>query len=148
MGYLRDIRRLTVALSRARLGIYILGRREVFENCYELRDAFGVLLRRPDKLLLTTGELFPATRLLSEEVDATEMTGVEHLGQYVYDMTQAKLEAIRSGENVVLVGRDAVGPDAIAIDTADLADDADAEEAIPDVEPGAEDEEDSEDEVD
>ena len=32
VGYLRDIRRLTVALSRARFGLYILGRREVFET--------------------------------------------------------------------------------------------------------------------
>lgn len=93
-------------MSRARLGIYILGRREVFENCYELRDAFRVLLQRPDQLLLTTGEYFPTTRLLNDEVDATEMTGVEHLGQYVYDMTQAKLEAVKAGENVVLVGTD------------------------------------------
>lgn len=109
VGYLRDIRRLTVALSRARLGFYILGRREVFENCYELRDAFRVLLQRPDRLLLTTGEHFPATRLLNDEVDATEMTGVEHLGQYVFDMTQAKLEAVKVGEKVVLVGTDVGG---------------------------------------
>lgn len=145
MGYLRDIRRLTVALSRARLGIYILGRREVFENCYELREAFRVLLQRPDKLLLTTGELFPATRQSSDEVDATEMAGVEHLGQYVYDMTQAKLEAIRAGEKVVLVGTEAV-----VTGTADTASEPDAEEeALPDVAPGAEeDEEGSEDEVD
>lgn len=98
-----------MALSRARLGLYILGRREVFEHCYELRDAFRVLLQRPDQLLLTTGELFPTTRLVSDEVDATEMTGVEHLGQYVFDMTQAKLEAVKAGENVVLVGIDAAG---------------------------------------
>ena len=26
----------------------------------------------------------------------TEMTGVEHLGQYVYEMTKAKIEASRS----------------------------------------------------
>lgn len=154
MGYLRDIRRLTVALSRARLGFYILGRREVFENCYELRDAFRVLLQRPDKLLLTIGELFPAQRLLNDEVDATEMTGVEHLGQYVYDMTQAKLEAVRAGENVVLIrGTDAIRTDVVVTDAADIASDAEADEAIPDVEPGAEeedeeDEEDSEDEVD
>jgi intron-binding protein aquarius len=109
VGYLRDIRRLTVALSRARLGLYILGRRQVFEDCYELRDAFRVLLQRPDQLLLTTGELFPATRLVGDEVDATEMTGVEHLGQYVFEMSQAKVEAVRKGEGVMLVDTDAVG---------------------------------------
>ena len=111
-----------------------------------------MLLQRPDKLMLTIGEHFPASRLLTDEIDATEMTGVEHLGQYVYDMTQAKLESIRAGENVVLVGTDVAG----GTDTAglsgsgDMASDADVDEAIPDVEPDREeeDEDESEEEAD
>ena len=87
VGYLRDVRRLTVALSRARLGLYILGRREVFESCYELKPAFDLLFQRPDKLMLAPGEMFPASRLLDDEVQGTPMEGVEHLGQYVYEMT-------------------------------------------------------------
>ncbi|KAI9839701.1 MAG: hypothetical protein M1838_004306, partial [Thelocarpon superellum] len=54
VGYLRDIRRLTVALSRARLGLYVLGRRAVFEACYELKQAFDQLSSRPDQLQLVT----------------------------------------------------------------------------------------------
>ncbi|KAK6866090.1 intron-binding protein aquarius [Apiospora arundinis] len=103
VGYLRDIRRLTVALSRARLGLYILGRREVFESCYELKPAFELLLSRPDKLTLATGELWPSKRPLlaegSEESDAVPgeavMEGVEHLGQYVFEMTKAKVQQLR-----------------------------------------------------
>lgn len=98
VGYLRDIRRLTVALSRARLGLYILGRREVFESCYELKEAFDRLLKRPDKLTLMTGETFPTQRLLDDEAEGTEMEGVEHLGQYVYEITQAKIASLK-GEN-------------------------------------------------
>ncbi|KAL9122845.1 MAG: hypothetical protein Q9187_000602 [Circinaria calcarea] len=94
VGYLRDIRRLTVALSRARLGLYILGRREVFENCYELKEAFDRLLKRPDQLMLVPGEVFPASRDLNDEAKATQMTSVEHLGQYVYEMTRAKITQI------------------------------------------------------
>ncbi|KAI0128501.1 intron-binding protein aquarius [Xylariales sp. AK1849] len=100
VGYLRDIRRLTVALSRARLGLYILGRREVFESCYELKPAFELLLQRPDKLALATGELWPSERLQAEE-DGVEvkgeavMEGVEHLGQYVFEMTNAKVRQLR-----------------------------------------------------
>ena len=94
VGYLRDVRRLTVALSRARLGLYILGRRELFESCYELKDAFDLLLKRPDSLMLVTNELFPTSRAVDEMVEATEMTGVEHLGQYVYEMTQAKVKQL------------------------------------------------------
>lgn len=100
VGYLRDIRRLTVALSRARLGLYILGRRDIYESCYELKEAFQLLFQRPDKLMLTTGEMFPTGRLVVDEVEATEMTGIEHLGQYVFQMTTAKVEALKRGEKV------------------------------------------------
>jgi len=100
VGYLRDVRRLTVALSRARLGMYILGRREVFEGCYELKQAFDILLQRPDKLSLVTGELWPSQRTLSEDANETVpgeaiMEGVEHLGTYVYEMAQIKMEELR-----------------------------------------------------
>ncbi len=128
MGYLRDIRRLTVALSRARLGLYILGRRDVFEACYELRQAFELLLQRPDKLALVTGELWPSTRMLADEEggsvsDAATATGeavmegVEHLGQYVFEMTKTKVSQLRAekgllqdggGDDVALIG--APGP--------------------------------------
>lgn len=101
MGYLRDVRRLTVALSRSRLGLYILGRREVFESCYELKPAFDLLLQRPGKLMLTTGEMFPTTRSLDDEVQGTPMEGVEHLGQYVFEMTQAKVRAMGDQDLIV-----------------------------------------------
>ncbi len=101
VGYLRDVRRLTVALSRARLGLYVLGRREVFESCFELRPAFDILLQRPDKLMLVTGELWPSRRILKDEEGKdvpgqTQMEGVEHLGQYVFEMTNAKVQQLRA----------------------------------------------------
>ena len=100
-GYLRDLRRLTVALSRARLGLYILGRRSVFQTSPEFLQAFDLLFQRPGKLLLTTGELFPTQRLLDDEVECSEMAGVEHLGQYVFEMTQAKVEMLKGGKAVL-----------------------------------------------
>lgn len=102
VGYLRDVRRLTVALSRARLGLYILGRREVFESCFELKQAFDILLQRPDKLTLVTGELWPSQRILTSEQKKktisgeSVMEGVEHLGQYVYEMTNAKVAQLKA----------------------------------------------------
>lgn len=96
VGYLRDVRRMTVAFSRARLGLYVLGRREVFEACPELRPAFDILLRRPDSLMLTTGEMWPAVRPVAEDDTAqvegeVAMENVEHLGKYVYEMTKTKM---------------------------------------------------------
>ena len=87
-----------MALSRARLGLYVLGRREVFETVPELREAFDILLTRPDTLQLVIGEMFDtASRRVEAETDATEMDGVEHLGQYVYEMTQAKVKSLKEG---------------------------------------------------
>ncbi|KAI0191233.1 intron-binding protein aquarius [Xylaria flabelliformis] len=105
VGYLRDIRRLTVALSRARLGLYIVGRREVFEACYELRSAFELLLQRPDQLMLSTGEMWPSSRILAEEEgtaapNEATMEGVEHLGQFVYQMTVSKVKQLRAEQGL------------------------------------------------
>jgi len=100
-GYLRDLRRLTVALSRARLGLYVFGRGEVFESSLELREAFAGLRKNGDGLALVQGEMFPAVRGMDEEVQATEMEGAEHLGQYVFEMTKAKVEALKAEGGVL-----------------------------------------------
>ncbi|KAK2594216.1 hypothetical protein QQS21_008058 [Conoideocrella luteorostrata] len=104
VGYLRDVRRMTVAVSRARLGLYILGRREVFEACPELRPAFDLLLERPDKLMLVTGEMWPTERLDVGDNSAVEgevaMESVEHLGQYVFEMTNTKLKELQEQDGV------------------------------------------------
>ena len=117
VGYLRDVRRLTVALSRARLGLYILGRREVFESCYELKPAFDRLLQRPDKLMLAPGEMFPTTRALDAPVEGTPMESVEHLGQYVFEMTQAKVKAM--GDGAMVVDRDMANGEETLLDEDD-----------------------------
>lgn len=90
-----------MALSRAKLGLYILGRREIFEGCFELREAFEQLLRRPDKLALVTGELWPSQRKVAEDADEAvageaTMEGVEHLGQYVFEMTATKIQQLQA----------------------------------------------------
>ncbi|OPB46084.1 DEAD helicases superfamily protein (Aquarius) [Trichoderma guizhouense] len=106
VGYLRDVRRMTVAFSRARLGLYVLGRREVFEACPELRPAFDVLLRRPDKLMLVTGELFPTERQSTDEDGPVEgevvMEGVEHIGQYVFEMTNTRIQQLQAEQGVLM----------------------------------------------
>lgn len=101
IGYLRDIRRLTVALSRARLGLYILGRRSVFESVFELKPAFDVLFTKPDELALVTGEMHGETQrpvhAEGEVPGEAIMTGYEHLEEYVRGITAAKIEALKAG---------------------------------------------------
>lgn len=59
------------------------------------------MLARPAALTLTTGEMFPTQREVGEQGSTAEMEGVEHLGQYVFEMTKAKVEAIKKGEGVL-----------------------------------------------
>jgi len=64
VGHFRDARRLVVAMSRARLGLYIFCRQALFQNCYELTPAFRILQQHSSKLQLLLPENFPSTRLL------------------------------------------------------------------------------------
>lgn len=43
VGHLRDVRRLVVAMSRARLGLFILARVSLFSTCHELQPAFSTV---------------------------------------------------------------------------------------------------------
>jgi intron-binding protein aquarius len=61
VGHLRDVRRLVVAMSRARLGLYVFGRKELFKQCYELAPAFKHLLQFPTKLAVVPTESYPTT---------------------------------------------------------------------------------------
>ena len=70
---------------------------ELFENCHELASAFKVMSQWPTTLMVVPNETFPTTRASDAEVDATPITGVEHLGQYVYEMTQAKIAQLKAG---------------------------------------------------
>ena len=47
VGHVRDVRRLVVAVSRARLGLYVFCRRPLFEHCVELRPTFEQARRSP-----------------------------------------------------------------------------------------------------
>lgn len=43
VGHLRDVRRLVVAMSRARLGLFVLARVSLFSKCRELTPAFTLV---------------------------------------------------------------------------------------------------------
>ncbi|CAH9119908.1 unnamed protein product [Cuscuta epithymum] len=81
VGHLRDVRRLVVAMSRARLGLYVFCRRALFEQCYELQPTFQLLLQRPDCLALNLHEI---TSYTDRHVDET---GAVHLVSGIDEMT-------------------------------------------------------------
>ncbi|XP_059437820.1 uncharacterized protein LOC132170745 [Corylus avellana] len=80
VGHLRDVRRLVVAMSRARLGLYVFCRRSLFEQCYELQPTFQHLLQRPDRLALNLDEITSYTERRVED------TGPIHLVSSVDEM--------------------------------------------------------------
>jgi len=58
VGHLRDPRRLIVAMSRARLGLYVFGCLKLFSNCYELKPTFEQFLKRPTQLIVHGNETY------------------------------------------------------------------------------------------
>lgn len=91
VGHLRDVRRLVVAMSRARLGLYVFCRRSVFESCYELSPAFCQFLRHPTKLRLVVGEDHPTRReagAIVEQDFVHSVDDVSAMGILVFQMVQ------------------------------------------------------------
>ncbi|XP_043691162.1 RNA helicase aquarius isoform X2 [Telopea speciosissima] len=84
VGHLRDVRRLVVAMSRARLGVYVFCRRSLFEQCYELQPTFQLLLKRPDRLTLNLDEVTPYTeRLVGDTGRIHFIGGIEEMANLV-----------------------------------------------------------------
>ena len=91
VGHVRDVRRMVVALSRARLGLYVFCRKNLFSNCYELGPAFKLLLKKSSNLQLIGGESHPTQRNVLEEPSegsVLNVEGVTAMGVLVYQMVQ------------------------------------------------------------
>ncbi|OMO78046.1 Intron-binding protein, aquarius [Corchorus capsularis] len=85
VGHLRDVRRLVVAMSRARLGLYVFCRRSLFEQCYELQPTFQLLLQRPDRLALNLNERTSYTERSVEDIGHPYLvSGVEEMANIVF----------------------------------------------------------------
>lgn len=84
VGYMRDVRRMIVAVSRARLGLYVFCNTELFANCFELREIFDLLLKRPKTLQLVENEYVPCERKVEDVVPGFEVVDGNHMMQIVY----------------------------------------------------------------
>jgi intron-binding protein aquarius len=91
VGHVRDVRRMIVAVSRARLGLYILGRKTLFDSCHELNDVMSLLDDIPSQLQLIKNEKYPVERQADGVVPAGTQFGVEDvtaLGGIVHSMQE------------------------------------------------------------
>jgi intron-binding protein aquarius len=95
VGHLRDVRRLVVAMSRARLGLYVFCRRSLFEQCYELQPTFQLLLQRPDHLALNMNEITSYTERSAEDPGPRHhvhlVSGIEEMSSIIDRLYQVCL---------------------------------------------------------
>lgn len=98
VGHLRDVRRLVVAMSRARLGLYVFARVSLFKNCFELTPAFHQLMERPLNLHLAVDESYPSQRPVDKTPDnpPMEVQDMPQMAQFVYDFYIEKVQAMKS----------------------------------------------------
>ncbi|KFM82461.1 Intron-binding protein aquarius, partial [Stegodyphus mimosarum] len=97
VGHLRDVRRLVVAMSRARLGLYIFARVSLFQNCFELAPSFKILMQRPLELYLLPHETYPSLRK-HNEIPICEpfiVYDMPQMAKFVFDFYQQKLEFVK-----------------------------------------------------
>lgn len=97
VGHLRDVRRLVVAASRARLGLYIFGRVSLFKNCFELQPTFKLLMQRPQQLQLVSDETYPSERMNGDKIKAKilSVADMAEMAQFVYKMYMTKVDAMK-----------------------------------------------------
>lgn len=102
VGHLRDARRLVVAMSRARLGLYVFARVSLFKNCFELTPAFDQLMQKPLKLQLLPQELYPTERP-NDAVPLTapmEIEDMPHMAKFVYDYYMEKVSGMKGSQKM------------------------------------------------
>ncbi|XP_076834067.1 LOW QUALITY PROTEIN: RNA helicase aquarius [Brachyhypopomus gauderio] len=85
VGHLRDVRRLVVAMSRARLGLYVFARVSLFQNCFELTPAFNQLTARPLQLHIRPHEYYTSTEERSSQPDQV-IQNMPEMANLVYNM--------------------------------------------------------------
>ncbi|XP_044292133.1 RNA helicase aquarius isoform X1 [Varanus komodoensis] len=97
VGHLRDVRRLVVAMSRARLGLYIFARVSLFQNCFELTPAFSQLTARPLQLHIIPTEYFPTVRQNGQHPSHQihVIKNMPQMANFVYNMYMHMIQSTR-----------------------------------------------------
>lgn len=83
-------------MSRARLGLYVFARCNLFKNCFELTPAFNILSSRPvDGLYLCPNEVFPTTRQANVAApNPLIVSDMQNMCKFVYDFYAQKVAAL------------------------------------------------------
>jgi intron-binding protein aquarius len=98
VGHLRDVRRLIVAVSRARLGLYIFCRLDLFHQNSDIQHTIDLITdkgQRSTKLQLVVGEQHPTKRQIDSNVldeEIYEVDDVVHMGSIVHQLQENLLQ--------------------------------------------------------
>ncbi|TRY75128.1 hypothetical protein TCAL_00660 [Tigriopus californicus] len=114
VGHLRDVRRLVVAMSRARYGLYVFARVNLFKNCFELQPAFNILTKRPLQLHLCPNEVYRTKRQANVTApNPLVISDMPAMCKFVYDFYAGKVAALQSIQPPSLGEQDKPGEIAI-----------------------------------
>jgi intron-binding protein aquarius len=100
VGHIRDIRRLIVAVSRARFGLYVFSRLNVFRYVHDVQRVLDLITQHSHgstKLQLIVGEQHPTERKLGDPVtddQVYEVDDVVHMGSIVHQMQETMLQDV------------------------------------------------------
>jgi intron-binding protein aquarius len=87
-GHIRDVRRLIVSLSRARYGLYVFGRWNLYCDLNEMKEAFNNFSKKENDLILVPGENFGTSeRKFNEDVEISKKCRVEDF-RHMYRIVQ------------------------------------------------------------
>merc|ERR1712217_69346 len=93
IGHVRDVRRLVVTTSRAKLGLYVFGRFSLYENCFELAPVFNRFAKRPQQLSLELNDDFNSDRLCGASTDPTLVQDLDHMWSLLQERMKAQFQA-------------------------------------------------------
>ncbi|XP_065342666.1 RNA helicase aquarius [Cloeon dipterum] len=98
VGHLRDVRRMVVAMSRARLGLYVFARVSLFRNCFELAPAFKQLMGRPQQLYLAPQETYTTERPADQQPEGSAQLAEDmpQMASFVYDFYIHKVQQLKT----------------------------------------------------
>ena len=91
VGHIRDPRRLVVAMSRTRFGLYVFGRFDLYYGCYDIRNTVRKFAEKPLTLELVRDERFKDKRQYDEIADNSKVRQVSDFRE-MYEIVQNLLK--------------------------------------------------------
>ena len=89
MAFASGFGRMVVAMSRARLGLFVLARKALFAPCADLRPTFAKLLERPTTLHIVPKETYGETEREAQAARESVPITMEDLTKSVVNKVQA-----------------------------------------------------------